>query len=57
MKRGAQDLHAVASYLTDEDTIPRAETLDELAKKAPRVEVATNVLAQDFWEVYSALIR
>lgn len=57
VKRGAQDLHAVASYLTDEDTIPRAETLDELAKKAPRVEVATNVLAQDFWEVYSALIR
>ncbi|MCJ7555445.1 MAG: hypothetical protein MUP90_00840 [Gammaproteobacteria bacterium] len=58
VKRGAQDLHAVAQYLTDEDTIPRAETLDEVTAKAPRGEgTTTNILAQDFWEVYSALIR
>ena len=58
VKRGAQELYTVAKYLTDEDTIPRAETLDGASTQAPRGEGAdSNILTQDCWDVYSALIR
>jgi DNA repair exonuclease SbcCD ATPase subunit len=58
VKRGAQELFAVVKYLTDEDTIPRAESLDQEGTQAPRAEDARSlVLTQDCWDVYSALIR
>jgi hypothetical protein len=58
LRSEAQGLHGAAKYLSDEDTIPRAESLDEAARKArPGEGNSCNILAQDFWDVYSALIR
>lgn len=51
LKKGAEALIASAKFLTEEDTIPRAESLDQGGA------ASCNVLAQDFWDVYSALIR
>lgn len=52
LKQGAETLIASAQFLTEEDTIPRAESLDQAGASG-----AGNVLSHDFWDVYSALIR
>lgn len=58
VKRIAEGLMPQAVYLTDEDTIPRAESMDQAAREAAVDHNRTcNVLAQDFWDLYSALVR
>lgn len=58
LKQGAESLIGVAQFLTEEDTIPRAESLSHAAPGGPGDSSGSgNVLAQDFWDVYSALIR
>lgn len=58
LKQGAESLIAAAQFLTEEDTIPRADSLDQVARNAAAGSSdSCNVLAQDFWDVYSALIR
>jgi hypothetical protein len=58
LRSGAKALHSVASYLAEEDTIPRAESLDEASRNAKPGEGAScNVLVQNFWDIHSALIR
>jgi len=58
LKQGAESLIAAAKFLTEEDTIPRADSLDQVARNASvGSSDSCNVLAQDFWDVYSTLIR
>lgn len=58
LKQGAEGLIASAQFLTEEDTIPRAESLDHGAQYASGGGSGSgNVLAQDYWDVYSALLR
>lgn len=58
LKQCAESLIAAAQFLTEEDTIPRAESLEEVARNATQdSSVSCNVLAQDFWDVYSTLVR
>mgnify|MGYP000927178594 CR=1 FL=1 len=58
LKQSAESLIAAAEFLTEEDTIPRADSLDKVVLNPSGGRSAScNVLAQDFWDVYSALIR
>jgi len=64
LKQRTQALKAAATYLSDGDTIPQAESLDavmiEASGRSTSVggsKAAVNVLADEYWDLYSALIR
>jgi len=64
LKERTQALKAGATYLSDADTVPQVESLDAAMieasdRKSSGVErkPAVNVLAEEYWDVYSALIR
>jgi hypothetical protein len=56
----AQYLETVVSYRSEVDTIPAAESLEAIAMLkndgAPRGTIVVNVLADEYWDIYEALL-
>ncbi len=54
VKRRADRLRRAAAYRNDTETVPMAESLSQSAPGGGR---QVNVLVDEYWDIYKALVR
>jgi hypothetical protein len=57
IKARADRLRRQATYRTDEETVPMPESIVAAGARAPGGRPAPNVLLDEYWELYRALMR
>jgi hypothetical protein len=57
IKARADRLRRHARYRSDEETVPSPDSIAELDARAPGKQAAPNVLLDEYWEIYRALVR
>ena len=57
IKARADRLRRQATYRTEEDTVPAPESIFAADSRAPGQRPAPNVLLDEYWEIYRALLR